>query len=42
MLKMTGVKLELISDVDLYQFLEEGMKSGVSYIAQRYSEATNE
>ncbi|CAB4024804.1 Gastrula zinc finger, partial [Paramuricea clavata] len=41
MLKMTGVKLELMSDVDMFQFIERGMRGGVSYIAHRHSEANN-
>ena len=41
MLKMTNVKLDLISDVDMYQFVEKGMRGGTSYIANRYSKANN-
>ena len=41
MLKMTGVKLEKISDIDMYLFIEKGMRGGISYIAKRYSEANN-
>ena len=37
MLKMTGVKLELISNVDMYLFIEKGMRSSISYISKRYS-----
>ena len=36
MLKMTGIKLELMSDVDMFQFIEKGMREGISYIANRY------
>ena len=39
MLKMTGIKLKLMSDVDQFQFIEKGMCSGISYIANRYGEA---
>ena len=41
MLKMTGMKLELISDIDKHLFIEKGMKGGISYIAKRYSKANN-
>ena len=34
MLKMTDVKLNLIADTDMYQFIEEHIKVGVSYRAQ--------
>ena len=33
LLKMTGIKLELMLDVDQYQFIEKGMRGGISYIA---------
>ena len=41
MLKMTGTKLEKISDIDMYLFIEKGLKGGISCIAKRYSEANN-
>ena len=41
MLKMTNITLDLISDVDMYQFVEKGMRGGVSYIANRFGEANN-
>ena len=40
-LSMTKIKLELISDPDLYMFFEKGMSSGVSYISNRYIKANN-
>ena len=41
MLKVTGVKLEKVSDIDQYLFIEKGTRGGVSYIAKRYAEANN-
>ena len=37
MLKMTGVKLETISDIDKYLFIEKELKGWISYIAERYA-----
>ena len=41
MLKMTGIILDLISDIDMELFIEKGMRGGTSYIAKRYSKANN-
>ena len=41
MLKMTEVNLELITDIDMYQFVEKGMHGGISYMANRYGNANN-
>ena len=41
MLKMTGVKLEKISDIDKYLFIEKGLRGGISYIAKRHAKANN-
>ena len=40
-LKMTGLKLEKIPDIDMYLFIEKGLRRGLSYIAKRCSKANN-
>ena len=42
MLKMTGVRLEKILDIDMYLFIEKGLRGWISYIAKRYSDSINE
>ena len=39
MLKMTGIQLEKINNIDVHLFLENGMGGGVSYISKRYSKS---
>ena len=39
MLKMTGVKIGLISDPDMYLFIEANIRGGSSYVNQRYSKS---
>ena len=36
MLKMTGVKLKKIADIDMYLFIKKGLRGRMSYIANRY------
>ena len=41
MLKMTGVKLEKISDIDKCLVIDIGLNIIISYIAKRYAKANN-
>ena len=41
MLKMTGVELEKTPNIDMYLFIEKGLRGGFSYITKRYSKANN-
>ena len=41
MLKMTGVKLQKISDIVKYLFPEKELRGGIFYIAKRYAKANN-
>ena len=41
MLKMTGAELEKISDIDMYLFVEKGLRGGISYTVKRYAKANN-
>ena len=41
MLKLTDIILKLITDIDVYQMVETGLRGGVNYIANRYSKPNN-
>ena len=41
MLKMTKIKIELVSDPDMYIFFEKGTRCGIFYISNWYSKANN-
>ena len=41
MLKMTEIKLEKISDINKYLFIEKGLRGRLSYIAKRHAKANN-
>ena len=41
MLNMTGVKLKLMTDVNMFQFIEKEMRGGVSCISKRFAKANN-
>ena len=38
---MTNIKLQKISDIGKYLFIEKGLRGGISYIAKRYAKANN-
>ena len=40
-LKMTNIKLEQMTNVDMFQLIEKGMRGGESYIANLYGNANN-
>ena len=40
-LKFTKVKLDLLTDIDQYLFLESGIRGGISVITERFAEANN-
>jgi len=42
LLKMTGVKLEALNEMDKYLFFELGKRGGVSMISHRYAKANNQ
>ena len=41
LLRMTGINLDLISDIDQQLFIEKGMRGGISNITHRYAKANN-
>ena len=41
MLKMTGIRLEKIVDIDMYLLIEKWLRGGITYIAKRYTKANN-
>lgn len=41
MLKMTGVKLDQITDINMYQMIEKGLRGGISMITHRHAQANN-
>ena len=41
MLKKTGVELDLITDVDMFNMVEKGKRGGMCQVSQRFAEANN-
>ena len=41
MLKMTGMKLKKIVDIEMYLFIEKKLRGGISQIAKRYAKGNN-
>ena len=41
MFRMISVRLEKISDIDMYLFIKNELRGGICYIAKRYSKANN-
>lgn len=40
-LKKTGITLELLTDIDMYNFIEKGLRGGISIVAHRKGESNN-
>ena len=41
MLKMAGIKLVIISDIDKHLFIEKGLRGAIYYICKRFRKANN-
>ena len=42
MLKMTGIRLEKVDNIDIHLFIEKGGRGGISYTSKRYSKSSDD